>query len=61
MPQILRFSGCHLQRFQVGTAGLDMGRWYWLGTGRERGKAGRMVGVGDVRLGEPGEWGMSHA
>ena len=61
MPTILRFSGCHLQRFQVGTTGLDMGRWCWLGTGRERGKVGRMVGVGDVRRREPGELGMSLA
>ena len=38
-----------------------MGRWCWLGTGRERGKVGRMVGVGDVRLREPGELGMSLA
>ena len=61
MPTILRFRDCHLQRLQVGTAGLDMGRWCWLGTGRERWKVGRMVRVGDVRLGEPGELGVSLA
>ena len=61
MPTILRFSDYHLQRLRVGTAGLEMGRRCWLGTVRGRGKVGRMMGVGDVRLGEPGELEMSLA